>query len=120
MAIKSVKIVVGVPETHADAVRKAMGDAGAGKIGDYSHCSFSAKGVGRFIPLDSAKPSIGEIGKLEEVPEEQIETVCLKKDLDKVIDAIKRVHPYEEIAISIYPLAVDPEDITHNQYRRNK
>lgn len=116
---KSVKIVVGVPETHADKVRKAMGDAGAGKIGDYSHCSFSAKGIGRFKPLAGANPSIGEIGKIEEVAEEQIETVCLKKDLEKVIDAIKRVHPYEEIAISIYPLEVDPEKITHNQYRKN-
>lgn len=118
MSSKSVKIVVGVPETHADKVRKAMGDAGAGKIGDYSHCSFSAKGVGRFIPLDSAKPSIGKVGKLEEVAEEQIETVCLKKDLEGVIEAIKQVHPYEEIAISVYPLEIDPEEITHNQYRK--
>ena len=115
---ETVKIVVGVPETHADAVRRAMGDAGAGKIGDYSHCSFSAKGIGRFKPLKNAHPSIGKIGELEEVAEEQIETVCLKKDLDKVIDAIKKVHPYEEIAISIYPLAIDPEEITHNQYRK--
>ncbi len=116
---KQVKIVVGVPATHADEVREAMGDAGAGKIGDYSHCSFSVKGVGRFKPLAGAHPSIGEIGKIEEVAEEQIETVCLKKDLDKVIDAIKQVHPYEEIAISIYPLEIDPEEITHNQYRKN-
>ena len=115
---KSVKIVVGVPETHADAVRRAMGDTSAGKIGDYSHCSFSAKGIGRFIPLSGAKPSIGAVGEMEEVAEEQIETVCLRKDLDRVIDAIKRVHPYEEIAISVYPLEIDPEEITHNQYRK--
>jgi len=118
MENQTVKIVVGVPETEAAAVRKAMGDAGAGKIGDYSHCSFSAKGIGRFKPMKGAHPSIGKMGKIDEVAEEQIETVCLKKDLDRVIDAIKRVHPYEEIAISVYPLAVDPEEITHNQYRK--
>jgi hypothetical protein len=61
-----VKIVVFVPETHADIVRKAMREAGAGVIGDYKHCTFSVKGIGRFIPLDTANPTIGESGRLEE------------------------------------------------------
>ncbi len=43
--MKQVKIVVFVPLTHADIVRDAMGDAGAGAIGNYSHCSFSSKGL---------------------------------------------------------------------------
>lgn len=104
MTDKTVKLVVYVPETHADAVRQALGEAGAGKVGDYGFCSFSVKGVGRFLPLDGANPTIGEVGKLEEVVEERIETVCYEKDLEKVIDAVKKVHPYEEVAIDAYPL----------------
>lgn len=52
----NVKIVVFVPETHTDVVREAMGKAGAGKIGNYSHCTFSSKGVGRFKPEEGADP----------------------------------------------------------------
>lgn len=110
---ETVKIVVFVPETHADIVREAMGKEGAGFIGDYKYCSFSIKGIGRFIPLKTAHPTIGEIGKLEEVKEERIETVCYKKDLDKIIKAIKRVHPYEEIALDVYPLVLDPHETTY-------
>ena len=110
-----VKIVVFVPETHADVVRKAMGDLGAGLIGDYSHCSFSVKGVGRYIPLPSANPTIGKIGKFEEVAEERIETVCYKKDLKKIISAIKKAHPYEEVAIDVYPLVLNPHETTHKR-----
>ncbi|MBP9690972.1 YqfO family protein [Candidatus Woesebacteria bacterium] len=99
-----VKIVVFVPETHTDAVREAMGKAGAGKIGNYSHCSFSSKGIGRFKPEDGANPHIGEVGKFEEVAEERIETVCSREKLQKVIAAIKEVHPYDEVAFDVYPL----------------
>lgn len=99
-----VKIVVYVPVTHADIVRKAIGEAGAGVIGNYSHCSFSSKGIGRFKPLEGANPNIGEVGKFEEVEEERIETVCLREKVKEVIKAMKKVHPYEEMAFDIYPL----------------
>jgi len=101
---KTVKFVVYVPETHADLVRKVMGEAGAGLVGNYKHCSFSVKGIGRYTPLDSAHPFIGKSGKLEKVIEERIETVCRQKDLNKIIKAVKKVHPYEEIALDVYPL----------------
>jgi len=106
-----VKIVVYVPETHANAVRQALGEAGAGQVGNYKHTSFSSKGTGRFLPREGAKPAIGEIGKLEEVAEERIETVCHKAGLEKVIAAVKAAHPYEHIAIDIYPLLSDPDKI---------
>lgn len=105
-----VKIVIFVPETDADQVRKAIGDAGAGLVGDYSHTSFSTKGVGRFIPLRGAHPAIGKIGELTEVIEERIETACFKKDLEKIIKAIKKVHPYEQIALDVYPLVLNPHE----------
>lgn len=101
---KIVKIVVYVPETHADAVRLAMGKAGAGKIGNYSFCSFSAKGIGRFLPGKEANPAIGRVGKSEQVEEERIEARCERRRLKEVIKAIEKVHPYEEVALDIYPL----------------
>lgn len=107
---KLVKIVVFVPKTHTDIVRQAMGDAGAGKIGNYSHCSFSINGVGRYKPTEGAKPFIGEIGKFEEVQEERVECVCDRAKAKKLIAAIKKVHPYEEVAFDIYPL-LSEEDL---------
>ena len=115
MTVDVVKIVVFVPETHADAVRDALGKAGAGTVGDYAHCSFSVKGIDRFIPLKTAHPAIGKIGKLEEVQGERIETVCYTKDLDKIITAVKEVHPYEEVAIDVYPLVLNPHETTYKR-----
>jgi hypothetical protein len=104
MVSDNVKLVIFVPETHTDIVLEAMGNAGAGKIGNYTHCTFSTKGVGRFKPEAGANPHIGEIGKFEEVIEERIETVVEKSKLQEVIKVIKEVHPYEEVAYDIYPL----------------
>jgi hypothetical protein len=99
-----VKIIVFVPETHAEVVRKAIGDAGGGKIGNYIHCSFSSKGKGRFLPEEGANPAIGEVGKFEEVDEERIEFVCNKDIANIVIKAMKEAHPYEEVAYDVYLL----------------
>ena len=103
---KRYKIVVYVPENDADKLREAMGNAGAGKIGNYSHCTFTIKGTGRFKPLEGANPTIGEVGKLEEVAEERIETVCESDNLSDVLKAIKDVHPYEEPATDVYPIEI--------------
>lgn len=107
--MKQVKIVVFVPKSHTDIVRQAMGDAGAGMIGNYSHCSYSADGVGRYKPVEGAKPFIGKVGKFEEVEEERIECVCEKEKAKDIIAAIKKVHPYEEVAFDIYPLISEEE-----------
>lgn len=104
MAEETIKLVVFVPETHADIVREAMGKAGAGTVGKYKYCTFSIKGIARYKPIKGSKPAIGKVDKLEKVAEERIETTCFRKDLDKIIKAIKKVHPYEKIEINIYPL----------------
>jgi len=104
-----VKIVVFVPKTHTDIIRQVIGDAGAGKIGNYSHCSYSVDGYGRYKPTDGAKPFIGEVGKFEEVLEERIECVCDRKNAKNIIAAIRKVHPYEEVAFDIYPLIDESE-----------
>lgn len=101
---KKYKIVVFVPESYADVLRDAMSTAGAGKIGKYTNCTFSMKGVGRFKPEEGSSPTIGQIGKPEKVQEERIETICMENKLDGVLKAIKNVHPYEEPATDIYLL----------------
>ncbi len=93
-----------VPVGHADKVRQAIGEAGGGKVGKYSFCSFSVRGTGRFLPGDGAKPAIGKVGKIEEVEEEQIEINCDDVLVEDVVGAIRRVHPYEEPSIDIYLL----------------
>ena len=104
--MKQYKIVVYVPKTHADAVRDALGDAGAGRIGNYSHCTFSVKGTGRFRPEAGADPAIGAVGRLEAVSEERIETVCREEHLEAALRAIKAAHPYEEPAVDVYPIEI--------------
>jgi hypothetical protein len=101
---KQYKIVIYVPESYSAAIREALGNAGAGSIGNYSHCTFTSKGVGRYKPEAGANPTIGEVGKLEEVQEERIETVCSEENLQGVLNAIREVHPYEEPATDVYLL----------------
>ncbi|HHW01561.1 MAG TPA: Nif3-like dinuclear metal center hexameric protein [Thermoanaerobacterales bacterium] len=98
------KIVVFVPRGYEDAVRNAMAEAGAGFIGNYSHCSFNIEGKGTFKPEKGADPFIGEEGKLERVDEVRIETIAPENFVRKIISAMLRVHPYEEVAYDIYPL----------------
>jgi hypothetical protein len=98
------KLIVNVPVTHADAVREAMAAAGAGRYGAYSHCSFSLRGTGRFMPGPEAKPYLGERGKLETVEEEQIQVDVQHEDMKAVLSAMKQAHPYEVIGHEIHLL----------------
>ena len=99
-----VKIVIYTPVDHADDVRRVLGENRAGKIGNYDSCSFSARGIGRFRPGEGSDPFSGERGKIESVEEERIETVCPRKIAGDVIEAVRNVHPYEEMAFDAYPL----------------
>ncbi|QQR51306.1 hypothetical protein IPF89_00470 [Candidatus Saccharibacteria bacterium] len=104
MEFSKVKIVTFVPSEHADVVRDAIGKAGAGQIGEYSFCSYSVSGVGRFLPSSNANPHIGKSGELEVVNEERIEVECVRSKAELVINAIKSAHPYEQVAFDVYPL----------------
>ena len=110
--IKFVKLVVTVPLSHTDIVRKAVGDTlKAGKFEKYSHCSFSSLGTGRYIPLDNAKPFIGVNNNFEEVEEERVEFDSIKiEDIKEVVAAMLAVHPYEQVVYDVYPL-IDLSDI---------
>jgi hypothetical protein len=96
--------VVFVQAESAAKVSNALFAAGAGIIGNYSHCGFSAEGEGSFLPLEGARPTIGRRGKIEKVPELRFETVVPAKRISEVIAAIKKAHPYETPAFDCYKL----------------
>ena len=100
----NVKLVVFVPLSHVDAVLAALGEAGAGKLGNYDSCSFSTKGTGRFRGNDKSHPAIGKAGVLEAVEEERIEVTVPRAILADVIKKMKTAHPYEEVAFDVYSL----------------
>ena len=99
------KLAVFVPNDALDAVRDALFAAGAGRIGDYEHCSWYAEGTGTFRPLPGASPTIGETGTEERVPEMRLETVFPEERQEAIVAALRSAHPYEEPAFDIYLLA---------------
>ncbi|PLT34679.1 Nif3-like dinuclear metal center hexameric protein [Bacillus sp. V5-8f] len=105
------KLAVYVPKDAEQLVRNELGNAGAGNIGEYSHCSFSTEGIGRFLPGDYANPVIGTRGKPEAVEEVRIETIFPEEIEKKVMSAMIKAHPYEEPAYDIYPLENKPKPL---------
>lgn len=103
---QDVKFVVFVPEGHVDAMIEAVHRAGAGIIGDYSHCTFRSPGTGTYRPLEGANPWAGSVGELEHAQELRLECVCPKGRLDRLITEARNAHPYEEMAFDVYPLQV--------------
>ena len=102
--VNKVKIIVTIPIENVEEVRNAMCEAGAGIIGNYTHCSMSTKCIGTFKPNEEANPYIGENNKMEFVEEEKLELVCDIKNVKNAISRLREVHPYEEPAIDIIPL----------------
>jgi dinuclear metal center YbgI/SA1388 family protein len=98
------KLVVFTPGSHAEEIRKVLGKNGAGFIGNYSHCTFTAEGTGRFLPEEGTNPYIGQQGQLESVDEVRIETIVPEYLLKRVISAVIKAHPYEEVAYDVYPV----------------
>jgi dinuclear metal center YbgI/SA1388 family protein len=101
------KLVVFVPTDSADALRATLARAGAGRIGDYDHASFSSRGQGRFRPLEGANPAVGAVGELETVEEERVEVVLPRTLRSQVVRAMLAAHPYEEPAYDVVELG-DP------------
>jgi dinuclear metal center YbgI/SA1388 family protein len=103
------KLVAFVPHAHADAVRRAVTDAGAGAIGDYDSCTFTVQGEGRFRPLRDARPLLGRLGEVEVVPESRGESVFPRRLRRRVLTALLAAHPYEEVAYDVLKLATPLE-----------
>ncbi len=103
-APRAFKYAVFVPVTHVATVIEAVHAAGAGSIGNYSHCTFRTPGTGTYKPLQGANPFAGKVDHLEHAEEVRLETVCPTDKLASLIDTMKSVHPYEEVAFDVYPL----------------
>ncbi len=95
------KITFYAPTTHVEQVKNAMFTAGAGKIGEYSHCAWQVLGEGQFMPLDKSNAFIGEKNQIEKVPEYKVEIVCAVEYIHDAIAALKQAHPYEEPAYQV-------------------
>jgi dinuclear metal center YbgI/SA1388 family protein len=104
------KWVVYVPRENAEAVQAAVFGAGAGHIGDYSHCSWSVEGIGQFLPHEGASPAIGSVGTVERVAEDRFEVVAPAQARAAVLAAMRAAHPYEEPAFDIFALLPPPGD----------
>ncbi|OBJ73390.1 Nif3-like dinuclear metal center hexameric protein [Mycobacterium sp. 1274756.6] len=105
------KWVIYVPRENADAVREAVFAAGAGRIGDYSHCSWSVTGTGQFLPHEGADPAIGSVGSVEQVTEDRVEAIAPARIRGRVLAALRAAHPYEEPAFDIFSLVPAPADV---------
>ncbi len=106
-----VKLVVFVPDTHLRAVREAVSAAGAGVIGEYTQCAFSAPGTGTFLPGAATDPYSGRKGIVNEEPEQRFETLVPKARVKSVLAALFDAHPYEEVAYDLVELANRDESI---------
>ena len=98
------KFVVFVPKDHINKLARAVFAAGAGQLGNYSDCAFTSQGNGTFKPLEGSNPAIGTKDKLEHVEEIRFETIVPKANISKVIEAMKKVHPYEMPAYDVIKL----------------
>ena len=98
------KLVIYVPSAYQQSVMTSLFETSAGEIGNYSCCSFWNKGEGTYKPGSLSKPFSGKIGEISHTDEVRIETVVQKNDVTRVIDHIRKHHPYETMAYDIYPI----------------
>lgn len=98
------KMVVYAPKESAEVVRKSLWESGAGNISDYSNCSFNSEGEGTYKPGENTNPTFGEIGKTNSATEVKIEVVVLNRLKNKILNELRKVHPYEEVAYEFIPL----------------
>jgi dinuclear metal center YbgI/SA1388 family protein len=98
------KLVTFIPTEHTEKVREAVFNAGAGHIGNYDSCSYNLQGKGSFRAPDAATPFVGVKGEIHFEEETRFETVFPAHLQSKIISALLKAHPYEEVAYDIYPL----------------
>jgi dinuclear metal center YbgI/SA1388 family protein len=92
------KMVTYVPQKYSNGIRQALFEAGAGQIGNYDSCSYNVEGIGTFRANEKARPFVGNIDELHSEPEVRIEVVLPAYLKYPVLEAMLKVHPYEEPA----------------------
>lgn len=101
---KLYKAIIYVPCSHLEQVRKTVINHMKCDIGNYAGCTFSVQGEGTFIPLEGSSPYLGDLGKLEKVNENQLSFIGTHQEVSHIIEEVKKVHPYEEVAIDVFLL----------------
>ena len=96
-------LVVYVPESHLEIVKKALFEAGAGQLGNYNHCCWQVLGQGQFKPNKKSSPFIGSADELSQLEEYRIECLCPRQIIKSVLAALEKAHPYETPAYSATP-----------------
>ncbi|TWI58732.1 hypothetical protein IQ22_00444 [Pseudomonas duriflava] len=98
------KLCFYVPDSHLDAVKTAVFEVGAGRIGNYDSCCWQVLGQGQFRPLQGSRPYLGQAGWVETVPEWKVEMVCDDTVIHDAVKALKKAHPYEVPAFDVWRL----------------
>jgi dinuclear metal center YbgI/SA1388 family protein len=104
----NLKLITFVPPEKLDQLSQALFDAGAGRIGNYTSCSFRCEGTGTFFGTENTNPAVGQRGKLEQVTEIRLEAIVPISAVAPVVAALRKNHPYEEPAFDLVQLAADP------------
>lgn len=94
-----------VPVSDKERVKQALFDLGVGRYENYECCSFETLGQGQFKPVNGASPAIGELEKLEVLPEYKVEMICNNELIKEAVRTLKEVHPYEEVAYEVFEMA---------------
>ena len=105
------KLTTFIPAEQAEAVTLALNEAGAGQIGEYKNCSFHGNGTGYFQPSENANPAIGEANRLEKVQESRVEVIFPDYLQGSVLSALRKHHPYEEVAYYLHRLENTNQEI---------
>jgi len=98
------KIEIFIPETHLEALREVLQGMDAGHIGNYDSCLSYSEVTGCWRPLAGSNPYLGEENIVSSELELKVEVTCLRENVDTTIEAVKKVHPYEEPVINVIPL----------------
>ena len=98
------KLCFHVPDSHLESVKRAVFQSGGGRIGDYDQCCWQVLGEGQFRALPGSAPFIGEVDRLQRLPEWKVELVVADAAIRAVVDALKRAHPYETPAFDVWRL----------------
>ena len=98
------KLEIFIPESHFRILQKALQEVDAGHIGKYDSCLSYSRVMGTWRPLEGTSPYIGKAGEASEEPELKVEVTCRMDRLDETIEAVKKIHPYEEPVINAIPL----------------
>jgi len=104
------QVAVFVPSSHMVEVANAVFSAGAGVIGNYINCMNDYEVSGQFMPVEGSNPILGTQDKLEKIVERKLEFFVDSFNLNKVLEAMKKAHPYETPAYAVYPQAKPNEN----------